>query len=153
MARFLFGGVGLIADLLPHLHRRDGQLGLLGLPGWIPLILPGQEILGCSLRLVNPRLTGRAVFEPTIGTSHSQIDDEVELLIKRRVQVGVVDPWVGESGPVGIGQRKLPTSPKILVERVVEDLQETGVDVGEEVLLTPLHTISVFTGGVSSVES
>lgn len=120
--RFLFGGVWLIVNLLPHLHRGDGKLGRLRLPCWIPLILPSQEIAGRSLRLVNPRLAGRAIFEPPISTSNSQIDDEVKLLVERRVQVGVVDPRVGEGGAVGIGQRELSTSPEVLIEWVVEDL-------------------------------
>ena len=103
MARCLFRSVWLIVDLLPHLHRRDGELGRLRLPSWIPLILPGQEILRCSLRLVDPRFAGRSILEPPISTSNSQVDDEVKLLIERRVQVGIVDPRVGKGSAVGVG--------------------------------------------------
>lgn len=99
----LLWGVWFVVNLLPHLYRRNGELGRFGLPGWIPLILPGQEILGRSLRLVDPWLAGRSVLEPPIGTSNSQIDDEIEFLIKGRIQVGIVDPWVGESGTIGVG--------------------------------------------------
>lgn len=122
MNSILFGGVWLVANLLPHLHRRDGKLGRLRLPCWIPLILPGQEIAGRSLRLVDPRLAGRAILEPPIGTSNSQIDDEVKFLIEGRVQVGVVDPGIGEGSAVRIGQRELSTSPEVLIEWVVEYL-------------------------------
>ena len=153
MAHYLLGGVCLVVDLLPHLHRRDGKLGRLRLPGWIPLVLPGQEVLGRSRRLVDPRFAGIAILEPPIGTSNSQIDDEVKLLIERRVQIGVVDPRVGKSGAVGVGQRELATSPQILIERVVEDLQEASVYVGEEILLTPLQAIGVGTGGPGGMES
>ena len=138
MARFLFGAVWLITNLLPHLHRRDRKLGLVSLPGRIPLIFSRQEILGRSLRLVHPRLAGRAILEPPVGASNSQIDDEVEFLIEGCVQVGVVDPRIGESGAVGVGQRELSTIPEVLVERIVEDLQKASVYVGEEVFFTPL---------------
>lgn len=128
-------------------------MGRLRLPGWIPLILASQEIFGRSLRLVDPRLAGRAVLEPPIRTSNGQIDDEVKFLIKGRVQVGVVDPRIGERGAVGVGQRELSTGPEILIERVVEDLQETGIYIGEKVFLAPLQTIGMLTGGVSSMKS
>ena len=78
-------------------------MGRLRLPGWIPLILPGQEILRRSLRLVDPWLAGRAILEPPIGASNSQIDNEVELLIKGRVEISIVYPRIGESGAIGVG--------------------------------------------------
>ena len=148
----LFRGVWHVADLLPHLHRLDRHFGRLGLPGRVPLILSAQEILGRRLRLVHPRLTGRAILEPPIGTSNGQVDDEIEFLIEWRVQVGVIDPRVGEGGAVGVGQRELSTGPEIFIERVVEDLQETGVDVSEEVFLTPLQAIRVCAGGVGGMK-
>ena len=74
-------------------------------------------------------------------------------MIKGRVQVGVVDPRVGERGAVGVGQRELSTGPEILIERVVEDLQETGIYVGEKVFFAPFQTIGMLTGGVSSMKS
>lgn len=152
MARFLFGRVWLIVNLLPHFHGRDRKLGRLRLPGRIPLILPPQEVLGRSLRLVDPRLASHAILEPPVSTPNSQINDEVKFLIKGSVQVGVINPWVGESGAVGVGQRELSFGPEILVERVVEDLQETGVNVGEEVFFTPLQAIGVFACGVSGMK-
>ncbi len=103
MARCLFRSVWLIANLLPHLHGRDCELGRLRLPSWEPLILPGQEILGRSLRLVDPRFAGRSILKPPISTSNSQVDDEVELLVERRIQVGIVDPRVGKGSAIGVG--------------------------------------------------
>ncbi len=47
----------------------------------------------------------------------------------------------------------MTTSPKIFIKRVVENLQETGVYVGEKVLLTPFQAISVRAGSVRSMES
>lgn len=46
----------------------------------------------------------------------------------------------------------MSASPEILIEWVVEDLQETGVYVGEKIFLTPLQAIGVFTGSISSME-
>lgn len=138
MARFLFGSVWCIADLLPHLYRRDDKLSCLRLPGWIPLILARQEVLGRSLRLVNPWLAGLPILKPAIGTSNSQVDDQIKFLVKGRVQIRIVDPRVSEGSAVRVGQRELPTSPEVLIERIVKDLKKTGVYVGEEVFLTPL---------------
>ncbi len=152
MSRLSFGRICLVVDLLPHLDRRDGELRGLRLPGWIPLILAGPEILGRRLRLVYPRLAGIAILEPAIGASNSQIDDEVKLLIKGRVQVGVIDPRVGEGGAVGIGQWELSTCPEILIERIVKDLEKASIYVGEEVFLTPFQAIGVCAGRVSRVE-
>ena len=115
----LFGRICLPIDLLPYLDRVDAELGRLRLPRGIPLILARPEILGRSLRFVNPRLARRAILEPTIGAADSQVDDEVKLLIKRRIQVGVVDPRIGESGAVGVGKGELSAGPEVLVERVV----------------------------------
>ena len=118
----LLGRVGLAFDLLPHLDRRNGKFGRFGFPGWVPLVLAGPEILRRGLGFVNPRLAGVAIFEPAVGASNSQVDDEVKLLIKRRVQVGIVDPRVGEGGTIRIGKRELSTSPEVLVEWIVENL-------------------------------
>lgn len=138
---------------MPHFYRRDGKFSRLRLPGWIPLVLAGQEILGRSFRLVDPWFAGRAILEPSVGTSNSQVDDEIKFLIEGRVQIRVVNPRVSERSAVGVGQRKFSTSPKVLFERVVEDLQETGVYVGEEVFLTPLQTISVLASSICGVKS
>ena len=47
----------------------------------------------------------------------------------------------------------MSTSPEVLIKRVVEDLQETGVYVGEQIFLTPLQAIRVFAGSISGMES
>ena len=47
----------------------------------------------------------------------------------------------------------MSTSPEILVERIVQDLQKTSVYIGEEILLAPLQAIGVCAGGVGGVES
>lgn len=74
-------------------------------------------------------------------------------MIKGRIQVGVVDPRIGESGAVGVGQRELSASPEVLVEGIIQNLEETGVYIGEEVLLTPFQAIGMCAGGVGRMES
>ena len=73
-------------------------------------------------------------------------------MVEGCVQIGIIDPRVGESCTIRVGQRELPTSPEVLIERVVEYLQEAGIYVGEKVFFTPLQAIGMFAGGVSGME-
>lgn len=52
--------------------------------------------------------------EIPILSSHSQIQDEVELLIKRRIQVSTAAPWILHQGPVGGIGGELATLPHAL---------------------------------------
>ena len=91
-------------------------------------------------------------MEPAVRSTNSDIENEIKVLIKwTLISSGI--PWVNETGAIRVGEREVASLPERLIEVGVEDLQETGVDVGEEILLAPFKTESVGSGGEGGVKS
>jgi len=112
---------------LPHLDALDLELTTL-LPSWVPGV-PGIPELERSVGgSVDPRLASDVVLEPTIGTTNSDVEDEVEVLVERS-RVGTAGPWVLERSTVAGGRWEVTFGPEWLVEVDVHDLEKAGVDV------------------------
>lgn len=140
--------------LLPHLNLANFHLASSWFgPSWIPDVALRPEVSPGSGRAVEPWLTTLSILEPTIGSSNSDVDDEVELLIKRRLITAGLTPYVLQTGSVAVGKRKSSALPERFVEIGVQDLEKTSVDIGEEVLLGPFEAECVFFLGVCSVKS
>lgn len=142
----------LVALLLPHLDALDHHLAVV-LPRRLPRLPAVPEIFLGRGRLIDPRLAGSPILEPTIGTTDGNVEDEVEFLIERRGEVAGLAPRVDQASAVAIGKREIAAGPERLVEVGVEDLEETSVDVSEEILLAPLHAEGVEGLGEGRVQS
>ena len=143
----------MIPLLLPHLDAFDNHLSII-LPCRVPVPLCVPEITSCGWTLINPRLPAQSVLEPAIGTANRNVQDEIEVLVKGRRVIACLTPWVDQPRSIRVGQREIPPLPEWLVEVCVQDLQQAGVDVRKEVLLTPLKAEGVeglAEGGVQSV--
>ena len=140
----------LITSLLPDLHLTDHHLRLL--PRRKPRIFGINEISRRRCRLINPRLPRLAVLKPAVRPTDRDIENEVKLLIKRRIDAASL-PGVLNGGAVRpCGDLELAAVPEVLDKRTVEHLQQAGVDVGEEVFLAPLETKHVGGFGESGVQ-
>ena len=74
----------LVALLLPNFDALDQQLASL-LPSRIPLITSIPELL-LSFRIkVDPGLAISPILEPAVRASDSNVQDQVEVLVERRV--------------------------------------------------------------------
>lgn len=111
------------------------------------------EVVGSRGRAVNPWLAALTILEPTVGATDGDVEDEIELLVEWSLLAASGGPDVLKTGSVGVGQRELTTLPEWLVKVGVENLEETRVDVGEEVLLRPLETKGVRLCSVGGVKS
>jgi hypothetical protein len=138
--------------LLPHLDLADLHLSLL-LPSRIPRVSGIPEISARRWGSVHPWLATLSILEPSIGTTDSNVHDEVEFLIEWSLLAAGLGPDILETCSVGVGEWELTTLPEWLIEVGVEDLEETSVDVSEEILLGPLETEFVLGVGVGGVES
>lgn len=132
----------VVALLLPHLDALDKHLALV-LPRGVPLVSGVPEVPPRSRTGVHPRLSGFAVLEPAVCAADGDVDDQVEVLVEGRGLAARLAPRVHEAGAVGIRQREMALLPEGLVEVVVHDLDQARVDIGENVLLAPLHAESV----------
>lgn len=131
-----------MSTLLPHFNALDLHLSTL-LPCGEPLVLCGIEVLLRAGAAVQPRLTADTISEPAIPRTDCHIDNKVEVLVEwSRVAVGLF-PRVLETGAIGVGKREFAIAPEGLVKMRVHDLQQTRVDVGEDILLAPLRKISL----------
>ena len=138
--------------LFPHLNLADFHLSLL-LPSRIPNVLLLPEILWSRWGRIQPRLSTLSVLEPTIGTTDCNIHDQVEFLVEWSLLATGLRPDVLKSGAVGVGEWELTAFPEWFIKVGVQDLEETGVDVSEEILLGPFKTELVLGLGVSGVKS
>ncbi len=140
--------------LPPHLHLADLHLSRSGLlPRREPDVTLRPEVALRSRRSIDPWLARLSIFEPAVRATNGHVQNEIELLVERCLITASLGPDVLETGAVAVGQRESSTFPERLVEVRVEDLQETRVDVGEEVLLGPLDAKGMLGLGVGSVES
>jgi len=142
----------VVTLLLVHLHTLDDHLTVL-LPGGVPLVASIPELLSGEATAISPRLARSTVLEPTIGTTDSDVENEVEVLVEGSVVLASSSPRVHESGTVTVANGESTLLPERLVEVDVHDLEKTRVDVGENILLGPLEAESVETLGVCGVES
>ena len=139
-----------VTFLLPHLDAVNDHLAII-FPCWIPLISCIPEILLCGRGLINPRLARLTVLEPAVCTPNRNIQNQVEVFVKRSSRIPSLTPRVNKPSPVRVRQRKVSTGVQRRIEIEVENLQKTSVNVGENVLLTPLHTKGVRSSSISGV--
>ena len=144
--------ISILIALLPHLDALDDHLAVL-LPGRVPLAPSVPEIFLFRLAAVDPWLTMLAVLEPTVGGTHTNIEDQIERVIERGIPSPSLRPRVDVPSAIPIGERKGATLPEPLVEVGVEHLQQSGVDVREEVVFAPLEAERVEFIRVGGVQS
>lgn len=123
------------------------------LPGRLPLVTSVPEVAGSGRGSVDPWLAVHAVLEPAVRAADGDVDDEVEILVEWSAVTACLAPWVDDPRAVGVRGREVGLVPERLVEVDVGDLQETGVDEGEEVLRSPLETVDVEALGIGRVKS
>jgi hypothetical protein len=99
----------LITLLLPHLDTLDHHLAII-LPRGLPCLPAVPEVLLSSGRLVNPWFAGKPILEPTVRTTDGNVEDKVELLVKRRSKVAGLAPRVDQSSSITIRKRKIPAA-------------------------------------------
>jgi hypothetical protein len=141
----------VVTRLLPHLDTLDLHLAVL-LPCRVPLLLSLPEVLLGSLRAIEPRLVRLAVLKPTVSSTNSDVDDEVEVLVKGRGVAASRSPGVIQTRTVAVSKGEVAVLEKWLVKVRVHDLKKTSVDVCEDVVLGPLDTEGVVTSGVGRVQ-
>jgi len=132
----------VVTLLLPDLDGLDLELWGSLVPGLQPRLPRIPEVLLGRRAVVNPRLSALSILEPAVLPTNRQVDDQIEVLIKRRVRSPSLTPRVDEDRAVGARQREVTSCPQpfVRVEVHVHDLQETRIKVGEEVFLAPLET-------------
>lgn len=151
---FSLTAVLIPVTLFPHCDLADFHLASAWCsPGWIPLIPRIPEVSLGGSAAINPRLSASTIFEPTVVSTNSDVQDEVEFLVEGSLFAASLGPAVDQASAVAVRKRELSTLPEGLVEVRVEDLEEDAVDVGEKVLLRPLETEGVFGCSVCGVES
>jgi hypothetical protein len=133
----------IITLLLPHFHTLHLHNPLL-FPGGRPLLSRLPEVALSRRTCINPGLSRLSVCKPSVCTTDGDVQNEVELLVERRDIAAGLAPWILQAGSVAIRERELAVGPEGLVEVRVHDLEETGVDVGEDVLVAPLYEVSTF---------
>ena len=134
----------IVSFLLPHSHPLDHHLTFaLLFPSRQPLFSSIPKVLPRRVTSINPRLPTCTVLEPAIRTANSNIDDEIEVLVERRRSLTRLTPRVEQASAILTAERKVATRPQRCVEVRVQYLQEAGVNVCENVLLTPLQAESV----------
>lgn len=120
----------IVPLLLPHPHTFDLQrTAVRVLPSWVPRVLCGPKFALRQRARVYPRLTVYAVLEPSVRSSHGNIEDQIEVFIKWS-RVTTLRPRINNRCAIGLGERKLASFPERSVELVVEYLQQATVEVG-----------------------
>jgi hypothetical protein len=72
----------------PHLHTLDGQApSVTWTPGWVPLCLTIPELLGGGVGCITPWLVSDTIFEESICSTDSNVEDEEEILVEGRVRL------------------------------------------------------------------
>ena len=128
----------IIPLLLPNLHLLHHHLARI-LPRGQPVIPRIPELLPGRGRSIHPRLARLAILEPAIRAADGDVEDEVKVLVEGGGEVARLRPRVHEAGAVGVREREVAAFPERGVELGVEDLEQPGVDVGEEVFLAPFQ--------------
>lgn len=141
----------IIPLLLPNLHTLHHHLPIV-LPRRRPLIPCQPKLLLRRRRRIHPRLPRRPVLKPPIRAPNRHIQNQIKVLIKRRLQIPRLAPRIHQARPVRAREREIPPLPQRLVKGGVQHLQQPGVDVGEDVLFAPLHPERVHRLGEGGVE-
>ena len=116
------------------------------------MLLSLPEVLLGSLRAIEPRLVRLAILKPTVSSTNSDVDDEVEVLVKGRGVAASCSPGVIQAGTVAVSKGEVAVLEEWLVKVGIHDLEKTSVDVCEDVVLGPLNTEGVVTSGVGRVQ-
>lgn len=120
-------------------------------PGGEPLIPGLEEVLLGLGRSIQPRLAVHVVLEPAVGAADGDVEDEIEGLVEGCVHASL-SPGVQDTSVVAVDGREVAALPHAGIEVDIQDLEETGIDVGEEILLRPLETEGVEILGISGVQ-
>ena len=90
------------------------------------------------------------LLEPAITGAHSNIEDEIEILIERRVHVGGILPRILEESRILDLRGEIASLPEIFarLEAHEEDLHEAAVEIRVDVVLGPLDPERVILLGV-----
>ena len=107
IARFVDG---LARPLLPYLYAGDNHFAGV-LPCWEPRVASIPEVFLRGQRLVNPRFTRSSVFKPTIGATNSNVENEIELLVKGSSFVARLAPRINQAGAVRVREGEISTGP------------------------------------------
>jgi len=100
--------------LIVHLHALDGHATLIRLaPGRLPKCSGIPELFRTSKTTITPRLVAHTILPETIGATDSDVQDEVELLIERRVPHACLGPSVEQGGLVGLVLAKVSAIPHV----------------------------------------
>lgn len=83
----------MIPLLLPHLYTLNYHVSM-ALPRRVPLRLRIPEVPSSCGALIYPRLPAQPILEPAVGTTHRDINDEVEILVEQRRSVAGLAPRV-----------------------------------------------------------
>ena len=131
----------IVTLLLPHLHTLHLHDTLL-FPSGRPLLSHLPEVALGRRASIDPRLSRLSVCKPSICTTDGDVQNEIELLVERRdVAIGLA-PWVLQAGSVTVREGELAVRPEGFIKMRVHNLEEAGVDVREDVLVTPLYEVS-----------
>jgi hypothetical protein len=113
----------LACALLPHLHVLDREAPLVSFaPCGKPIVHAVKELLGRCGTLVAPRLVPNAVRKEPVRAADSDVQDEVEGLVKRRAVSSRLYPRIVEGRVVHEGLAETAAVPHGLVELDKEDL-------------------------------
>jgi hypothetical protein len=78
--------------------------------------------------------------KPTIFAANRDVKDEVESLIERGIVVGTAKPRIMQKGVIFESVSKLASFPHVLLREIdAENLIESTINVGEEVVLGPFN--------------
>jgi hypothetical protein len=85
------------------------------------------------------------IREPSTSAADCNVKNEVEFLIKWRVGVFTLNPWIGERRTIFYATLELTPGPHILqsFEINIEDLLERIIDISVEIVLCPFNTIGM----------
>ena len=85
------------------------------------------------------------IREPAITTTDSHVENQIEPLIKWRVEVRALEPGIGQLGAIFHMFFEFAIGPQILdpLKVNIENLLKTIIDVGEEIILRPFNSIRV----------
>src|SRR2546421_235160 len=92
---FSLTAVLIPVTLLPHCDLADFHLASTWCsPGWIPLIPRIPEVFLGGSAAINPRLSASTIFEPTVSSTDSDVQDEVEFLVEGSLFAASLGPVV-----------------------------------------------------------
>jgi len=107
------------------------------------------EVPDGKVTSIHPRLVSLTIKEPPILRTDRDVEDKIELLIKRRIFTTVLPRIIIQRSVLRSQRRKTTLLPQrvIFIELRVVDLLEAAIEVHEDVVLGPLKTEGVEASG------